>query len=158
MKNDWNKYRDYFPVRYFKQGHFDQQLVEFVKKNKVETILDIGGGAFGTEVLKQFNKQVYLLDPNIKSCPDWMVANLDYDHNLKFDLIVARGSINYLTPDQMSKILLWLKPKGTFLANTFLNPPSKDWTERPVTNKEGDVGLERVRLNENKIEHQSYFR
>lgn len=133
MKNDWNKYREYFPTRYFSLGDFDEYLRNYLTKNpQVETILDIGGGAFGSEVLKDFNKKVYLLDPFIDQAPDWMEGKVGYDHQMKFDLVVARGSINYLTPDQISQILLWIKPKGMFVANTFLTAPSNDWTEREM--------------------------
>lgn len=158
MKNDWNKYREYFPTRYFSLGDFDEYLRNYLTKNpQVETILDIGGGAFGSEVLKDFNKKVYLLDPFIDQAPDWMEGKVGYDHQMKFDLVVARGSINYLTPDQISQILLWIKPKGMFVANTFLTAPSNDWTEREMENINGVKMKERFRLNGNKVEHELIY-
>ena len=157
MQNDWQKYRDFFPTRYFHPGEFDEHIHQFLKQKTVSTILDIGGGAFGTEVLKSANAQVYLLDPYIEKAPDWMVGKVDENHSMQFDLVVCRGAINYLTLEQMQKINSWIKNGGVFMANTFLTPPSTSWVEREVVNQANIKGKERYRLQGNVVEHELIF-
>lgn len=160
MENNWNLYRTYFPKRYWQNSHFDEELKKLILSAKPQTVLDVGGGAEGTEVLKDFsNLEVYLLDPNIDAKPEWMKGTIDWNNSSdhKFDLIVLRGCINYLTLDQMTELTLWLNKGGMIIANTFLNPPSTDWTERPVENQALEVGVERFRLVDNVVEHQLKF-
>ncbi len=163
--HDWNKYREEFPARYWQHGLFDEKLLnvlkEFSPQYKFQSALDIGGGVLGTLVLKDFsqtnNIKVDLLDPFISKKPEWINEHINWDNNKEYDLIVARGSINYLTVEQLHKIKAMLTPNGVFVANTFLNAPSQEWSEREAINMHGEKGIERSRLVGNVIEHQIIF-
>lgn len=157
MQNDWNNYRKFFPKRYFEKGFFDVYIEKMLEKIKGKQILDIGGGAFGTEVLNNGANDVYLLDPNIKKKPEWMKGQVDWTTNEKYDLIVARGSVNYLSPEEISRIPLMLKHKGIFIANTFQEKPSTDKRERFVENASGEQGVESVLSQGSIIFHELKF-
>jgi len=164
-QHDWNKYREEFPARYWQHGIFDEKLLDILKElhpqYKFQSALDVGGGVLGTLVLKDFSEtygiDVDLLDPFISKKPDWIREQVNWDNNNQYDLIIARGSINYLTVEQLSKLKELLSPNGVLIANTFLNAPSKDWSEREAINMNGEKGIERSRLNGNIIEHQIIF-
>ena len=127
---NWNLYKDIFPNRYIKEGYFDN-VIDFIIKsnNSISTILDIGGGN-GTNVLKKIDrlKIVDLLDPYVKK-QEWMGKNINWDHkvNRKYDLAIARGSINYLTKKQIKSIP---NLANKFLANSFANSPSTTLSSR----------------------------
>jgi protein-L-isoaspartate O-methyltransferase len=157
MEPDWNLYRGQFPKRYWEAGEFDSRLTGYLNSVESCSILDVGGGV-GTEVLKPLVDRhclIDLLDPFVSSKPDWMNAKVGYDTDKQYDVIVIRGAINYLSLEQLSKISEMLK--GVMFANTFLNPPSVEWTERAVENIEGQKGVERFRLQDRTIQHQVIF-
>lgn len=169
MDPNWNEYRAEFPDRYWEHSVFDDALVSFLKKRRVDKCVDIGGGVFGTQVLEQQKFSTFLLDPNVENCPAWMAGRVNWGDHLFFDLAVARGSINYLTNAQLSQLRNMIRPKGCIIANTFLTPPSSQWRKRDVRNGAGENGVEWVRLHngmvehileypQRKIEHQFYFR
>jgi len=153
---DWNNYKNIFPTRYLELGYFDEYIKKFVLDKKPKKILDIGGGVDGTTALKDSGALVYLLDPFVTNKPDWIYEKIDWNNNEKFDVIVARGSINYLTEAELIKIKDFVNPGGYFIANTFLNPPDENWSERPYVNVSGQNGIERSRyITEKKtIEHE----
>jgi hypothetical protein len=163
--HDWNKYRDEFPKRYWEHGIFDEKISNLLEtmhqKHQFKSALDVGGGIFGTLVLKDFaqknNIAVDLLDPFISVKPEWMRNKVDWNILGQYDLIIARGSINYLTLEQMSKLKNLMSPSSLFVANTFLKAPSSEWSEREVTNIHEEKGIERFRLIENVIEHEIIF-
>lgn len=163
--HDWNKYREEFPKRYWEHGIFDEKLSTMLeamhKEYQFKSGLDVGGGLLGTLALKEFaqhnNVEVDLLDPFISVKPEWMRNKVDWDINGQYDLIVARGSINYLTLEQMAKLKSLMSPSSILIANTFLNAPSSQWSEREVTNLQGEKGIERSRLVGNIIEHEITF-
>lgn len=151
---NWNNYRNDFPDRYWKSGHFDELLNDFLINNNFKTCLDVGGGFYGTEVLKNHQLIVSFLDPNIDKKPDWMFEKIDWDNlNKKYDLIVCRGSMNYLDKRCFELLKNSLNKDGFIIANTFLNPPSNTFTEREIINGNKEIGVEKVRLNDNKVEH-----
>ena len=143
---NWNTYKDVFPVRYLQHSAFDDLVIQFtLGQNPVKT-LDVGGGIDGTQVLKGVSGLIYLLDPFIDNYPHWMAGNLGWDTELRnFDLIVCRGSINYLTRDQIRSLRGKMRPGGFLLANTFLKAPMRD-SERPFTTASGVRGLELSRI------------
>lgn len=163
--HDWNSYRDQFPVRYWQHGAFDEKLLSMLNDLhtacQFKSALDVGGGVFGTIILKEFAKQnffpVDLLDPFISVKPEGIRKQINWNNNEQYDLIVARGSINYLTLTQIQKLKEMIKPGGIFIANTFLNPPTAEWSEREAINTHGEKGKERSRLIGNTIEHQLIF-
>lgn len=156
MTIDWTSYWHTFPDRYLKLSEFDSVVSElgslYVKEMKEITALDVGGG-LGTQGLHQAGIKAYLADPYM-SAPLWMQGNyrsvLDVEN--KFDLIVARGSFNYLEPAEISRIPLLLKGKGVFLFNTFSTPRSG---ERRYKNSASNIeGLERFVVEDKKVLHE----
>lgn len=152
----WNDYRKTFPSRYIKEGYFDKYIRKTVLAERPKKILDIGGGAEGTKVLKGLGTKVYLLDPYVNKKPSWIHKKVGWDIKLVFDLIVARGSINYLNKKELSKVKKLLVPGGIFIANTFASPPWERWSERRYKDIPGRSGLERYRYNPKKkiVEHE----
>lgn len=153
MKINWRQYRASFPRRYLEAGTFDGVLATALAKRKPRRALDIGGGVEGTHALQAAGVETWLLDPFVDK-PAWAKDMLTWDKLLVFDFIVARGSINYLTKKQIASIPAYLDKGGIFLANTFATPPTKAWSERPYSNINGQVGVERVRLQRGKVEHE----
>jgi len=156
MINMWSNYRDTFPTRYIEEGYFDKWLSEEIEDWYINTALDIGGGTEGTQVLNQPNLKVSLLDPFVDKKPDWMYDKVDWDTTNKYDLIVCRGSVNYLTIEQLKKIKTMLNVGGEFIFNTFVNPPPVTWTERPYKTLDGVKGTERSKFNpdDDTIQHE----
>lgn len=152
----WTDYKKTFPVQYIKLGYFDEYIRQIVLEKKPETILDIGGGVDGTLALKDTGSQVYLLDPYIPVKPEWIAGQVDWGTKKQFDLIVARGSINYLSTEELHKIKDMLVPGGIFIANTFIKCPSGVWSERPYLNVAGEKGIERSRYDESEgsVKHE----
>lgn len=153
----WNQYQARFPVRYLETGLFDEKVLAFLQGKRHLRILDLGGGEHGNKILYHQGHEVFFLDPYVKNLPSGSAGRITWDTQEKFDLIVARGCINYLTPKQLTKIPLLLNKQGTFLANTFLKPPSENWQERSVENSQGIKGIERIRLQGQVVEHQTIF-
>lgn len=154
---NWNTYDEIFPERYTSLGYFDSILEKQLKIKIPKIALDIGGGTHGTQVLKQFNIPTDILDPNIVK-PSWIRDQVTWDTFNQYDFIVARGSLNYLTLKDLKKIKKLLFNQGVFIANTFINPPSKEWSQRSFKNKNNEEGIEQVRLiDEVLIEHQLLF-
>lgn len=153
MHPNWDEYRAQFPDRYWEHGIFDDALTSFIQKRRVDKCVDIGGGAFGTEVLRGHKISTFLLDPNVTEAPAWMAGRVNWGDHLFFDLAVARGSINYLTDKQFVQLRGMIRSQGCIVANTFLTPPSVQWRQRSVRNGAGDNGVELVRLNNGMVEH-----
>jgi len=152
QKVDWTKYREEFPSRYTKQdSYFDSILTKTILNPSIQRILDVGGG-HGTKALKSEKVNIWLLDPNVLA-KSWMKGNLDWREveAFQFDLAVARGSINYLTEQQIKKIP---KISKAFLANSFDKPPSIHWQKREYNTQNGDKGQEWFRFKDGKIEHK----
>jgi hypothetical protein len=151
---DWNNYKKDFPERYIQDGYFDEYLNEIIDEmsDAEISVLDVGGGVEGTKALNRECLKVKLLDPFIDGCPDWMVGTVDWDSDEKFDLVVCRGSINYLSEEQMYILHSMIKPGGILVANTFLEMPPKEWTERPYQTIDGKKGVERFRQKPSEYE------
>lgn len=119
--------------------------------------MDIGGGEEGTKWLNTFKIKTNLLDPFVKK-PKWVNKKISWSDCKKYDLIVARGSINYLKEWEIRTIPPRLTDKGIFLANSFVRPPSREWTSRHYTNGKQEIGFEKFRLNKrNLIEHEIHI-
>ena len=163
--NLWMEYENDFPEKYWGEGDFDLQLIAILKPlldfQNIE-ILDVGGGCFGTKILKNeilnSKSSIDLLDPFVKEKPSWYREKIDWNQNDKyFDVIISRGAVNYLEEHHFQKINHFLKPGGLFMFNTFLKKPSEDWVEKEFMTQGGEKGIEKSRLNGNKIEHQLVF-
>lgn len=163
-KHNWNLYREQFPVRYWEEGLFDEKLTMQLNRlsQSIKKGLDVGCGVLGTLALKDFaiknNVSVDMLDPFVDNKPSWMHEKVTWENINKYDLIIARGSINYLTSHQMQKLEMMLNNNGILMANTFLIAPSKEWSERETKNASGEVGIEKSRLVGNIVEHRIIFK
>jgi len=164
MEIDWVKYSDLYPDRYIKKSKIDEETQNIVLKlinnsfnkkyNGVSGLktLDIGGNVNGTESLK--GTKCFFLDPFIKK-PNWYYKQVDWvdlvDLKYKFNIIVAKNSLNYLTESELKIIPKVLKKGGTFIANTFIHPREID---REFTNsKTGVKGREKTIFKKGKIYH-----
>lgn len=151
---NWQEYRENFPKRYLERGFFDDEVLKVAAGIRPKTILDIGGGEDGTQVLKGLGIETWILDPYVEK-PWWMKGQVNWTRNnfqedefreglQKFDLIVCRGSLNYFTKEELVQIPLRLNRNGIFLSNTFSFPPAMDkWVSRPFENLKGEKGIER---------------
>ena len=111
---DWNEYYKLFPDKYFKiQSEFNELIAKYDKDN----ILDIGGNIHPAGN--------YLLDTGV--IVDG-VHNITYDYlrnnERKFDLVVIKNAINYLTKEELILAKNSIKDGGHFLANTFITTPN----------------------------------
>lgn len=154
MNIDWNKYNELYPDRYRKKTQFDINiskmidLVSFFKKKIQLTILDIGSGTKGTvEMMKRAHNHVYSLDPYIDKIPEFYLKNIDWNHSLRFDIILCRGSFNYLSKDEIKKIPYMLKDDGILMFNTFKEPTS---ISRSYTVNGEYCGIEETRFDKTK--------
>jgi len=158
MKIDWTKYSELYPDRYLKSSKIDKEIDSVIisRDNSTLDILDIGANK-GTEVLRKCadsEDRCYFLDPFMKK-PNWyhkqIIWNDLFNLEYKFDIIVAKNSLNYLTEDELKIIPRVLKPGGTFIANTFIHPREID---REFTNsKTGVTGREKTIFKKGKIYH-----
>lgn len=144
MDIDWTAYRETFPDRYIQPGELDELVSQILLKfpKPPAMCLDIGGGTTGTSALRSENATAFTLDPHV-SPPPWQTP-ITWDTKETFDLIVARGSINYLTVEELRKIPRLLKPQGRAIFNTFLTPKE---ISRPFHNSlSGTSGTEFTRI------------
>lgn len=161
IENNWNKYRDFFPDRYWKIGEVDNFFLKKINELNIErkNLLDVGGGALGTEVLKNMFKKHVLLDPNIMNVPNYINENVTFQklkfNKEKFDVIVARGSINYLNEWEIKQLKELRNENGLIIFNTFCEPPSENWNKK-VYETNGMKIEESARFNSEKniVEHE----
>lgn len=143
----WLSYQQWFPQRYIRHSLLDERVEKFVAQADKNTMaLDVGGGSTGTLALKNRKIKATLLDPYVMT-PSWMDNNISWaDPSFdRFDIAVARGSINYLDEKQIVRMV---ESSDRFIANSFIVPPSEDWTSRNYTSKKGP-GVEMVRFDKN---------
>ena len=143
---DWNKYRKNFPERYWKAGHFDNYVINFLENKKISEVLDFGGGRFGTEVLNRPELTVYFHDPFVEK-PEWQK---NPSENQKFQAIVARGCINYLTLEEISKLKDKMQSGGYLIFNSFEKKPEP--YEKTFIDQKGEICLEKAYC-EGKVVH-----
>ena len=148
---DWNKYKETFPDRYMQKSRIDEEIndANVWRMNRSLRILDIGGGKDGTFNKNRANDKFYLLDPNITVAPDgYQLISWNELKDEKFDLIVARGSLNYLIPDELKEIKNHIKPSGMFIGNSFLLPTA---INREYTINGIPTGIEKTIYEEVKL-------
>lgn len=167
---DWNAYRDIFPARYLREGVFDAVTVGAVitrKRVPPKNALEIGGGTQPCKAMRLCRQYdvafTYYLDKYVDETPGPHYQRIDWDSNeayeMKFDLIFLRGSINYLDEHELGRTADMLAPGGLLFANTFLNPPKKDFTERSEQNLAGQHLIERSRLlDQHLVQHQLIYK
>ena len=76
IENNWNSYRDFFPDRYWKIGDVDTFFLKKINELNIEkeNLLDVGGGALGTEILKNIHKNIKYLSMKL---PKTKMENID---------------------------------------------------------------------------------
>ena len=157
---DWNNYKTTFPERYLKESRLDFELHNIISdiliNKKCVKILDVGGGPNLTPALNRLFSDdkvlIELLDPycivnpnlgnNIQQTSwDYIKRNVapqgKYSHE-PYDLIVLRGSINYLTLEEINTIYNCIACNGILIANSFAEPKAMD---RICYNKEENVDI-----------------
>lgn len=99
----------------------DSHVVDLVKKSNA--ILDVG---CGFNQYKKYNENLVGVDP-YNSNSDQMIDILDFETDIKYDLIICYGSINFYNlkwvDDRMYKIFSLLAPKGTISMKVNPNKP-----------------------------------
>lgn len=147
-KVDWQSYLTTFPVRYTKHS-FNDYFIEYAISNLIPgSVLDVGGGVYGTKYLQNFSSDYYLLDPFVSS--ELRVITWEAAAVREFDVIVARGSFNYLSVLEIEKLFTMLSRRGVMFFNTFENP--KDVSrEYSTPDSEAAVGIETSKVIQGKI-------
>ena len=147
---NWNEYRKKFPDRYITEGFFDKEKDLILNSCKGKDILDIGGGILGSCNSGQAaNNNVWLLDPFIDNIPSNYKGKIGWDKtDKKFDLIICRGSFNYLTFTQIYSIRNLLKVDGILMFNTFLEAKEifREYTIKSITS-----GIEKTVVTETQV-------
>ena len=156
--NIWKDYEKIFPESYINFGFFDGLIAGYLMEpeffNKKVKILSVGGGNSDSN-FKSID--VWLVDPYVDK-PKGVIDILSWDSirkldNLKFDFIILRGSLNYLSEDKLKLLKSRLVYGGRILANTFGEP--KEITEREYKTVYGCPGKEKAEYNKEtkKITH-----
>lgn len=128
---DWSKYREIFPEKHMKVSEFDhivwnlhKQIVDHTLPNSV-SVLEIGGGAddFNVEFFTHpdGSSKYWNLDPYCGKGYGWDLLYQD----MKFDLVLCRGMLGYLTEIQIKKMVEYAGSKGIVILNTFFNMPTE---------------------------------
>lgn len=120
QKINWQSYAETFPSKYVNHTKSDESVEKTINMLPNGSALDVGGGVSGTEYLKEWAVDYYLLDPYVRSS-ERQVSWLEVK-NRKFDIILARGSFNYLSITEITTLLECIGERGAFFFNTFLTP------------------------------------
>ena len=155
---NWNMYSDVFPLRYIAESKFDERLEEFLLNKSNLNILEIGGGTESCGPLKRNcrSHDVWLLDPYVDLNKELYRGKVNWNTYKRFDLIVARNCINYLSINDIETIPYLLKFGGRFLANTFKFLHDGFKSEREETNRLGEKVLETVSVRDGVVFHTLY--
>lgn len=137
---DWQAYSKVFLERYIlpsKSDAFIQEKLQHIRRGRA---LDIGGGVTGTGFLLNWALQYRLLDPFVDSnlhSTNWELESPPRGIPRSYDVVLARGSLNYLSVPQIR--LAANLTRGVFAFNTFKHPSNG---ERQYSSKTGS-GIER---------------
>lgn len=153
---DWERYADAFPDRYIDDSPFDTQVEAVLSAQGGSTALDVGGGKHGTRSLNRDALRCWLLDPFVAGHPPWMEGHLNWSEavQMRFDFILARGSFNYLTEEQIRALPAMLNPAGHLMFNTFYR--ARSGSREYHNARSGERGVERFvyRPERGIVEHE----
>lgn len=140
MMNMWQMYRQIFPKRYLEGSESDVFMKAELDKLPSGTALDVGGGVDGTSYLLEWANAYWLLDPYVdSSLTPCDYEDLEDEENPQiFDVVLARGSINYLKEEEIVNVAL--AAKRLFIFNTFKTPTVQ---ERNYETLQGHKGKEK---------------
>lgn len=146
---DWNIYNSQFPAKYFGIPEEMQSIMdENIHKDCVS--LEVGGN--------KANICTYNLDTNIKQLNN-KITYLDLeDMKGKFDFILLRNSINYLTENQLELLKEALKVGGIIVANSFANAPDIKITDNEVSIKRNGKIEHTLMVGDQLYKHSFYAR
>jgi hypothetical protein len=156
MEINWVSYEEKFPERYWLPSQFDLILESWMEKHatKEMSLLDVGCGVHGTKSITRWKgDNWFALDPFVPTPVGYQKASWPLGE-AKFDTIVLRGSLNYLTKEQLLELGGALKEGGALLANTFLTKPDEEWRSRPYVDGRGISGVESSRCVSGVVQHQ----
>jgi len=123
MNVDWENYREVFPDRYLKPSAFDKVFNKMVQQKSAAAkrrlrILDIGGGLCGNS-FKAIG-DYYLLDTGISSTEkNTIQISWNEVAEIEYDFIRMRGSIAYLSKEELGVVASMLCNKTVVAFNTF---------------------------------------
>ena len=139
---DWSKYRDTFPDKYMKVSEFDHIVWnlhgQMVRQNLPNSthVLEIGSGTDSFN-MKFFthpdgSSKYYALDPYCgKGYPS--------PEDMKFDLVLCRGTLGYLTETQIQKMVKYAGNKGIVILNTLFIMPAEKIASRYKSKQGGGI-------------------
>lgn len=119
---DWQSYADVFPDRYVRPSASDAVISGELSRRPPGRALDVGGGVRGTAYLREWASEYRLLDPHVRT--DLPSTTWDEVLPRSYDAVVARGSVNYLSWDQIAALASSVRDGGLMAFNTFLRPAS----------------------------------
>jgi hypothetical protein len=133
---DWSKYRETFPEKYMKVSDFDhivwnlhKQMVDHTLSESVH-VLEVGGGT--DDFYMNFfthpdgSSKYWCIDPYCGKGCDWDSVC----ENIKFDLVLCRGTVGYLTGEQIKKMVKYAGDKGIIVMNNFFMLPMESVSSR----------------------------
>jgi hypothetical protein len=126
---DWNDYNNIFPERYLKESEFDSVVKQEIKELNVKlkrkiSLLEIGSNKLIRYHDKNLINSYYVFDKYVMvDNPEVIQIDEKDIPSTKVDLVVLRGTINYLNKDEISRLReIIMKNKCILLFNTFKNP------------------------------------
>jgi len=145
---NWNTYYEDFPSRYFSSPKEIEEILNTENLRNIES-LEVGGN---TNVATK-----YSLDPFVESKTAINITYADLEHK-KFDVIICKNAINYLTKDEIEKLKNALGDNGIFIANTFNHISKNSTRDNEVVHFDGDkINHYLIMKNDDIILHQFYF-
>lgn len=137
---NWQRYAGTFPERYLRPSWSDSVIRAELGRRPSGRALDVGGGPWGTRYLRGWASEYRLLDPHVHS----ILKSVGWEDlpGEGFDAVVARGSLNYLTEDEIAALAGCVRRGGLLAFNTFVRPTA---VERRYVSKDG-AGTERSEL------------
>ncbi|CAL5970503.1 Conserved_hypothetical protein [Hexamita inflata] len=139
---DWKKYYIQFPERYFR---VPTQIQEKLQQYKDKETVEVGSN---TKC-----EAKYSLDPYVKLPNSISYADLE---TKRFDLIVMKNSIAYLTEKELKSLQNALNPNGEIIANSFMNVFELKTTENEVALCQNGVVNHLLKVGDEVVKHEFY--
>lgn len=126
---NWEEYNDVFPKKYLEKSEFDDLVKKEIKnisndlRRKIN-VLEIGPNKLIRYYDKDFIDNYYVFDKYVKVSDNNVIQIEEKDLiSKKVDLIILRGTINYLNKKEIERLKqIVINNKCILLFNTFKNP------------------------------------
>lgn len=156
---DWNNYSREFPERYIKQSKFDSEVIEEIanlakKVKRKLNVLEIGANNDARFMSNEI-ENYYVFDKFTNNAKNSIPLKESDLGSVNVDLIIMRGTFNYLTKEEISRLKEIISRNSCVLMfNTFSKPSS---IRRPYKSLDSE-GIETSEYDEktNKIVHTLY--